>query len=57
VEFELHRGINDDWRAAVERYPDVLDYFYGLVGWTRGGGGGGMRRGEREREVYISRRG
>ncbi|PUU79955.1 hypothetical protein B9Z19DRAFT_1124379 [Tuber borchii] len=55
-EYELHRGINDDWRAAVERYPDVLDYFYGLVGWTRGSGGssggGGVRR-----EVYLTRRG
>ncbi|CUS15522.1 unnamed protein product [Tuber aestivum] len=63
VEFELRRGINEDWRAAVGRYPDVLDYFYGLVGWTRsggsggGGGGGGLRRGERERGAYLTRRG
>ena len=35
----------------------MLDYFYGLVGWTRGSGGssggGGVRRGE----VYLTRRG
>lgn len=56
-EYELHRGINDDWRAAVERYPDVLDYFYGLVGWTRGSGGGGGGSGVRRGEVYLTRRG
>lgn len=28
---ELKRGIDADWRASVLRYPDVLDYFYGLV--------------------------
>ncbi|RPA92857.1 hypothetical protein L873DRAFT_137128 [Choiromyces venosus 120613-1] len=37
----LQRGASEDWRAAVERYPDVLDYFYGMVGWSRNGGGGG----------------
>jgi len=28
---ELKRGIDADWRASVLRYPEVLDYFYGLV--------------------------
>lgn len=28
---ELKRGIDADWRAAVLRYPEVLDYFYSLV--------------------------
>ena len=28
---ELKRGINEDWRASVQRYPEVLEYFYGLV--------------------------
>lgn len=31
AEAELKRGINDDWRASVQRYPEVLEYFYGLV--------------------------
>jgi len=34
----------------------VLDYFYGLVGWTRGSGGGSGGGGVR-REVYLTRRG
>ena len=33
----------------------MLDYFYGLVGWTRGSGGGGS--GVRRGEVYLTRRG
>jgi hypothetical protein len=28
---ELKRGIDEDWRASVQRYPEVLEYFYGLV--------------------------
>jgi hypothetical protein len=28
---ELKRGIDDDWKASVQRYPEVLEYFYGLV--------------------------
>ena len=31
---ELTRGIDDDWRTSVQRYPEVLDYYYGLVSWT-----------------------
>jgi len=30
---ELKRGIDDDWRASVQRYPEVLEYFYSLVDW------------------------
>lgn len=28
---ELKRGIDEDWRASVQRYPEVLEYFFGLV--------------------------
>jgi hypothetical protein len=28
---DLKRGIDDDWKASVQRYPEVLEYFYGLV--------------------------
>ncbi len=28
---ELKHGINEDWRASVQRYPEVLEYYYGLV--------------------------
>ncbi|KAH0541458.1 hypothetical protein FGG08_004067 [Glutinoglossum americanum] len=31
AEIELKRGIDEDWRQSVRRYPEVLDYFYGLV--------------------------
>jgi hypothetical protein len=27
----LQHDIDDDWRQSVRRYPEVLDYFYGLV--------------------------
>ncbi|KAK9435287.1 serine/threonine protein phosphatase [Metarhizium brunneum] len=27
----LKRGIDEDWQASVQRYPEVLEYFYGLV--------------------------
>ncbi|KAF2091750.1 hypothetical protein K490DRAFT_21420, partial [Saccharata proteae CBS 121410] len=28
---DFKRGVDLDWRASVLRYPEVLDYFYGLV--------------------------
>ena len=31
ADIELKRGIDDDWKASVQRYPEVLDYYYGLV--------------------------
>jgi hypothetical protein len=31
AEIELKRGIDDDWKSSVQRYPEVLEYFYGLV--------------------------
>jgi len=31
AEAELKRGIDEDWKASVQRYPEVLEYFYGLV--------------------------
>jgi hypothetical protein len=31
---ELKRGIDQDWRASVQRYPEVLEYFYSLVTFT-----------------------
>ncbi|KAF8421481.1 hypothetical protein EV426DRAFT_609384 [Tirmania nivea] len=34
VNLDLRRGIDDDWRVAVQRYPEVLDYFYAMVAWT-----------------------
>jgi hypothetical protein len=30
----LKRGIDEDWRASVQRYPEVLEYFYSLVEMT-----------------------
>lgn len=30
----LKRGIDEDWQASVQRYPEVLEYFYGLVELT-----------------------
>lgn len=30
----LKRGIDEDWQASVERYPEVLEYFFGLVELT-----------------------
>ncbi|KAK6827857.1 hypothetical protein PG990_009495 [Apiospora arundinis] len=27
----LKRGIDEDWQSSVQRYPEVLEYFYGLV--------------------------
>ncbi|PMD23444.1 hypothetical protein NA56DRAFT_541008, partial [Hyaloscypha hepaticicola] len=31
---ELKRGIDEDWKASVQKYPEVLEYFYGLVDLT-----------------------
>ncbi|KAH6635537.1 hypothetical protein B0J18DRAFT_462616 [Chaetomium sp. MPI-SDFR-AT-0129] len=31
---QLKRGIDEDWRASVQRYPEVLEYFYSLVELT-----------------------
>jgi len=31
---ELKRGIDEDWRNSVQRYPGVLEYFYSLVTFT-----------------------
>jgi hypothetical protein len=31
IDNELKRGIDEDWKASVQRYPEVLDYYYGLV--------------------------
>jgi hypothetical protein len=30
----LKRGIDEDWQASVQRYPEVLEYFYQLVQLT-----------------------
>ncbi|KAI0428082.1 hypothetical protein F5Y09DRAFT_344002 [Xylaria sp. FL1042] len=27
----LKRGIDEDWQSSVQRYPEVLEYFFGLV--------------------------
>lgn len=63
---DLKRGIDEDWKASVQRYPEVLEYFYGLVDLNLpaddepgvrdpplsalGGVGGGR---ERERKVRL----
>jgi hypothetical protein len=31
---QLKRGIDEDWQASVQRYPEVLEYFFGLVDLT-----------------------
>ncbi|KAH8648666.1 hypothetical protein BX600DRAFT_555110 [Xylariales sp. PMI_506] len=28
---DFKRGIDEDWQASVQRYPEVLEYFYSLV--------------------------
>lgn len=43
--FKLQRAINDDWKAAVERYPEVLDYYYEQVSWETSSGVQGRRAG------------
>ncbi|CAI4210567.1 unnamed protein product [Parascedosporium putredinis] len=30
----LKRGIDEDWKSSVQRYPEVLEYFFGLVELT-----------------------
>lgn len=30
----LKRGIDEDWQSSVQRYPEVLEYFYSLVDLT-----------------------
>ncbi len=30
----LKRGIDEDWLGSVQRYPEVLEYFYSLVELT-----------------------
>lgn len=30
----LKRGIDEDWQSSVNRYPEVLEYFFGLVELT-----------------------
>jgi len=63
---DLKRGIDEDWKASVQRYPEVLEYFYGLVDLNLPGddepgvrdpplsalGGVAMGR-ERERKVRL----
>ncbi|TPX06967.1 uncharacterized protein E0L32_011112 [Thyridium curvatum] len=34
AEAALKRHIDEDWQASVQRYPEVLEYFYGLVELT-----------------------
>ncbi|KAL1860401.1 hypothetical protein VTK73DRAFT_7356 [Phialemonium thermophilum] len=31
---QLKRGIDDDWQASVQRYPEVLEYFFSLAELT-----------------------
>jgi hypothetical protein len=31
---QLKRGIDEDWQSSVQRYPEVLEYFYSLVELT-----------------------
>jgi hypothetical protein len=30
----LKRGIDEDWQSSVQRYPEVLEYFFSLVEFT-----------------------
>ncbi|KAK3491708.1 hypothetical protein B0T13DRAFT_59620 [Neurospora crassa] len=34
AQVQLKRGIDEDWQASVQRYPEVLEYFYSLVELT-----------------------
>ncbi|KAL2061859.1 hypothetical protein VTL71DRAFT_7237 [Oculimacula yallundae] len=66
ADLQLKRGIDEDWKASVQRYPEVLEYFYGLVDLNLPGdhepgvrdpplsalGGVGVGR-ERERKVRL----
>lgn len=31
----LKRGIDEDWQSSVQRYPEVLEYFYSLGLFSR----------------------
>ncbi|CAK7264202.1 hypothetical protein SEPCBS57363_000960 [Sporothrix epigloea] len=31
AQMEYKRGTNEDWMSSVQRYPEVLDYYYSLV--------------------------
>ncbi|CAK7263663.1 hypothetical protein SEPCBS119000_000597 [Sporothrix epigloea] len=31
AQMDFRRGINEDWQSSVQRYPEVLDYYYSLV--------------------------
>jgi hypothetical protein len=31
AQLQLKRGVDEDWQASVQRYPEVLEYFYSLV--------------------------
>ncbi|GKT85435.1 serine threonine protein phosphatase [Colletotrichum tofieldiae] len=31
---DLKRGIDEDWQSSVQRYPEVLEYFFSLVDLT-----------------------
>ncbi|EPE31121.1 hypothetical protein GLAREA_04088 [Glarea lozoyensis ATCC 20868] len=69
---DLKRGIDEDWKASVQRYPEVLEYFYGLVDLNLpsdddpgvrdpplsalGGGASGRERKVRVREPPVSHR-
>lgn len=33
----LKRGIDEDWQASVQRYPEVLEYFYSLGRFSTSG--------------------
>jgi hypothetical protein len=28
---ELRRGLSEDWKAALQRFPEVLDYFHKMI--------------------------
>ncbi|KAH9887120.1 hypothetical protein F4778DRAFT_786419 [Xylariomycetidae sp. FL2044] len=34
LQVNLKRGIDEDWQSSVQRYPEVLEYFYSLVALT-----------------------
>jgi len=31
---ELQRGIDEDWATVLQRYPEVIEYYYGLMDLT-----------------------
>lgn len=34
AQHELKRGVDEDWQSSVQRYPEVLEYFFSLVDLT-----------------------